>query len=265
MLLTEYEEDKDTIFEKKDDYIFQEKFNGVRCMLHIKNGKVSAIRNRTDNPVLQLYPEVANITFDWTTTAIIDGEMCQIRDGKSYFYGGIDQRHKKLHDDRKEKFPVTFVAFDVIYLNGKMLTDLSYEERYKELEKILPTAENIILSKNIDDPKEFWNTEIVARNKEGLVAKLKTAKYELGIRSKNYLKLKYYKCAKVIVDKVEDNPKGQKIYGHTKVEDQEILVECQFSGKNMDIKDGQELNVEYLDTYNGKMIQPHKIKGEVIE
>ena len=86
---------------------------------------------------------------------------------------------------------------------------------------------------------------------------LKNAKaiYEMGKRSSEQIKVKYYKEAEVIVEEVEPNSKGTKIIGKTMIKGDEILVECQIPGDN-NINKGDVKKIKYLDIYNGRLIQP---------
>jgi ATP-dependent DNA ligase len=267
MLLQEVEFSED-VFEKYKDYVWQEKENGVRVMVHIKDGKISAVRNRRNNPVLHLYPELTALDFG-KISAILDGELVVFKNNKSVFYGGINQRDKLYSKDSVEKFPVTFVAFDMIFLNKEILLGKPHNERYELLNTgfLSYTGKHFVISDNIADPKKYWAEHVIPEGREGLVLKDPKSKYEPSQRSWSWLKLKNYKVAEVIVDSIDVNVKGNKITGKATINSEVCIVECQYGGV-YNIQLGDKLPVEYLDIVGGKLIQPHKPrkwKPEVIQ
>jgi|PlaIllAssembly_1097288.scaffolds.fasta_scaffold22389_5 ATP-dependent DNA ligase len=261
MLLDEVRFD-DSVFDTYKDWIFQEKQNGTRVLLHIKDGKASAIQHRAGNPMLHLFPEIQALKFP-DELAILDGEIVVFDDKqKSVFYGGINQRDKKLHTQNIKKFPVCFVAFDIIYHKGEVVINKPYAERYALLKHYSQySCDNFKVVENVENPREYWANKIDKENREGFVIKNPKGLYESGTRSKNNLKLKNYKIVDVKVFKTETNPKGIKIYGTGTYKGEVVETECQFSGNNMVVNVGDILPVEFLDIINGKLVQPHKIIG----
>jgi ATP-dependent DNA ligase len=262
MLLTELEnEQRETAFDDYKGYFFQEKFNGHRALILIENEEIVSIRNRRDNACFHLYPELKELTFKGIKQAILDIEMCVFdNQGKSIFYGGINQRDKKLYQEHIKLYPITAVVFDILSLNDDVKVAFPYEERYKLLVDNFQNQEHFKIVENIANPKEYWDNVIVPQEREGLVIKNPKAYYEAGVRSKENLKLKNYKQVEVIIDNTEENPKGLKIYGKAVINGNNIEVEAQMGGIfNLNV--GDKVPVEYLDIVGNKMIQPHKIKG----
>lgn len=81
MLLKEIDYTND-VFDRYpvDKYIYQEKFNGERALIHIKDGVVAAIRNRQDNPVKQRWPEIGDMKFPGISSAVLDCEVIVEKD-----------------------------------------------------------------------------------------------------------------------------------------------------------------------------------------
>jgi len=248
----------DKVFEEYKDCIWQEKENGVRVLMHIKEGKVSAVRNRRNNPVLHLYPELSALDFG-KVDAIMDGELVVFKDGKSVFYGGINQRDKLYSIEATKQYPVTFMAFDLLFMDKEVLMGKPYEERCELLNTnfLQYTGKHFAIADNIADPKKFWYERVIPEGREGLVIKVPASTYAPSSRTYDWLKLKNYKVTEVIVGKVEANLKGNKIWGMAKIGSDVIEIECQYGGV-YNIKPGDKLPVEYLDIVNGKLIQPHK-------
>ncbi|MDD5331513.1 MAG: ATP-dependent DNA ligase [Candidatus Nanoarchaeia archaeon] len=109
----------------------------------------------------------------------------------------ISQRIKRKHNIEKvaKEFPVEINVFDVLYLDGKNLMDLSQIERRKILEKIIKEEKfNIILTKSLltENQKEvekFYKESLKAGN-EGLMGKQIEKDYKPGRHVNGWIKLK---------------------------------------------------------------------------
>jgi len=199
------------------------------------------------------YPELKEITFSFDT-AILDGEACVFKEGKSVFYGGIDQRRTAPTTSRMRDYPVTLIIFDILQFEKEVLIYKPYHQRLNIIESnILPT-DRIKVVESTYDGQALWDN-IVKDNREGVVIKDPNAIYELGKRSKQYLKLKNYKYVDVIVEKTEPNAKGTKIYSHVEIDGKIIDLECQRAGA-FNINVGDNVRVKYLDIIDNRLIQP---------
>lgn len=244
---------------KDDSKWFQIKENGVRAIVHVKDGKIIGIRNRTNNPILYQFPELREIKFPFDT-AILDGEICVFDGERSVFYGGIDKRRSAPNEKTLNMYPARLVVFDVLKMEDEVLVMKPYKYRYETIARKAGTFQDkhFKLALNYNG-QELWD-RVVKENLEGVVIKNPMAMYELGKRSSNFIKLKNYKTADVIVEKTEPNEKGTKIYGKLG----EIEVECQLAGV-FDVEIGSAQTIKYLDISGNKLIQPTKVKRQQIQ
>ena len=240
------------VLEDYKEWIGQVKENGVFGFVHIKNHKIVGIRNRENNPIFYLYPELEGVTFSFNE-GILVAEIVVFKNNKSVFYGGIDHRRKRKVDTEN---PVTLVIHDILKLDDKIVVMLPYKERYGLLQANIKDEMFVKLAINYS-PTELW--ELVVKNDlEGLVLKNPLAPYEIACRSKNYIKIKNYKTAEMVVDKVEENPKGTKVYGKSLINENEIDCEVQIGGK-FNITAGEIIRIKYLDMCGNRLIQPTKV------
>ena len=256
MLLSE-EEYNPTIFETYKNWYWQEKINGIRAIIHIKDNKITAIRNRNDMPVLHLFPELKEITLP-VIEGIFDGEIAMTDEkGKSIFYGGIDRRRsiKSEAEIKQMPYKLKLFLFDVLKFGKEITTHKPYKDRMRLLQEAGLNSEHTEVVKNWNG-KELWDF-VVKEDREGIVIKNPLSIYEIDTRSRNNIKVKNYKTADVMVEKTEENPKGLKIYGTAKINDRDIVAEVQFGGRK-DIKAGDVVKVKYLDIYGNKLIQATK-------
>jgi len=251
-----------SLLERKDRW-FQIKYNGERVLAHIKGGRIVGLRNRSNMPVLYLYPELERLRFDFGT-AILDAEVCVFLNGKSVFYGGIDQRSRSRKGiEVMKKYPVMLMVFDALRFEDEVLIHKPYQYRYKVIKGNIAANGHIEVVENHEDGRELWKMVLEA-DLEGLMAKDPFDVYELGARSANNLKLKNYKPAVLVVEQAEQNSAGTKVFGTAKLKDGKEIqgAECQLAGVS-DLPVGAEIAIRYLDIYNGKLIQPHKLAGSI--
>jgi ATP-dependent DNA ligase len=237
--------------------IFEEKYNGVRAIVHVKNGCIVGIRGRSDAPMLFMFPELRGLKV-CEGDAILDGEICIIRDGKSIFYGGIDGRRAEPSKSEVAENPVTLIVFDTLFLGEQLITS-PYEKRYALLKDKLICSDRVKLIENWTDGKALWE-KVKQENREGIVIRNPKAPYEMG-RCKSVVKLKNYKVADILVEKVENNSKGQKVYGTAIVGDKTIQAEVQLGGV-FDVKEHSAVTIKYLDLIGTRFIQPTKVSNE---
>ena len=94
-----------------------------------------------------------------------------------------------------KKIPIRIYLFDIVYVDGKNLTNESYETRRKELEKIIKPIKNkfelshALITKNLKEAEKFYK-ESLKEKQEGLMVKNLQAKYQPGRRVGQWLKVK---------------------------------------------------------------------------
>jgi ATP-dependent DNA ligase len=218
------------------------------------------IRNRSNNPILYCFPEFKDLRFDFDV-GILDCELCVFKDNKSVFYDGIDQRRSEPTINHLKCYPATMVVFDALAIDKDVMTMKPYKYRHAQISRI-KECDKLKIAKNYNG-EELWK-EVVDKNLEGVVIKDPNSVYEMGKRSKQYLKLKNYKLLEVFVDKTEANDKGTKIFCKATVNGVSIDVEAQLAGI-FDVEEKSTQMIKYLDIVGTRLIQPTKVKREQAE
>ena len=102
---------------------------------------------------------------------------------------GVKKPSKKL----LSQYPVLFIAYDLLYLDGKPLFEDSLLKRREKLEEIADTYNLPVTSQmeigSQEDVEELFQRAL-AHGNEGLMLKLKNSTYEYGQRRKSWLKVK---------------------------------------------------------------------------
>lgn len=184
-----------------NDYIYELKLDGARCLAYLDNYETVLVNKREKN-ITNTYPELKEIHKQVKEKCILDGEIVVMYNGKPDFFKL--QKRSLLTNNLKikllsNKFPVTFIAFDILYLNDKLIIDLPLIERKKLLGNNIIENSRITISRYIEEKGiDFFNLT-KAQDLEGVVAKLKNSKYYLGKRSRVWLKFKVYQEEDVVI------------------------------------------------------------------
>ncbi len=182
-------------------WVFEPKWDGVRAAAICTEGTQLISRNKRDITVA--YPELHPINGRvLRRPAILDGEIVAFDDGVPSFEKLQSRIHVRGARDiarLMETIPVVYVAFDVLYLDGRNLTRLPYVERRALLETDVAQTPWLQLSPAI--PQTGLTLFEAARTQglEGIVAKRADSTYELGRRSKAWLKVKTTFEADVVI------------------------------------------------------------------
>ncbi|MBS3172034.1 ATP-dependent DNA ligase [Candidatus Woesearchaeota archaeon] len=178
----------------------EHKLDGFRLQIHKKGKEVKLFTRRLENVTKQFQEIIPIITSHVNADDfILDSELVGV-DSKTDMYlsfQNISQRIKRKHHIEKtaEHIKVEINAFDIIYKDGKVLIDLTQEERRKILEKIVKEEKHkIVLTKKLitSDPKEIeeFYKKSLAKGNEGIMLKSLQSKYVPGRRVGGWLKHK---------------------------------------------------------------------------
>jgi len=160
------------------------------------------IHTRHGNEVTERFPEL--ITNEIPKGLLLDGEAIISNDeGKPDFEEMLSRFQissaKRIPIMSKIK-PITFCAFDVVYYEGKNICHLPLTERKRLLNEVLPKdSRRITNALSIEGNGKALYELVKHQDLEGIVLKKKDSKYEVGTRSKNWVKVINYKYATVSI------------------------------------------------------------------
>jgi bifunctional non-homologous end joining protein LigD len=203
------------------DWIFELKLDGYRIEAVVDSGKVKLwTRNQQDGA--RYFPDLAGAKPTWIRAeqAIVDGEVVALdRAGKPTFSllqdrAGMgrfgprpvpvakeSRRGKKAAAQEPDDgfvAPVVYYVFDILYHDGRLLTDVPLEQRKRLLRSVLREHDSVRYAAHFDEGKQFYEV-VRQQGLEGLIAKLRTSRYEVGRRSKAWLKIKIRREQEVVV------------------------------------------------------------------
>ncbi|HWM05040.1 MAG TPA: DNA ligase D [Actinophytocola sp.] len=185
-----------------EDWCYEFKWDGVRALARIEGGRLR-LHSRKGNDITVTYPELRLLGEELGSTQVwLDGEIVAMADGRPSF-PALQQRMHVQHDKQARSLantvPVTYLIFDVLYLDGKSCVDLPYSERRALLEALELRGPHWNTSPSyVGDGAAMVET---AREQEleGVVAKRRTSRYFPGRRSPDWIKIKEVTTIDVLI------------------------------------------------------------------
>lgn len=175
-----------------EKHIFELKWDGSRCIVFVDKKNVR-LQNRRLMNITYRYPELLNMSkFLRVNSAVFDGELVIFVEGVPKF-DRLQQR-EHVNDPNKieilsKLIPVSYVVFDLLYLNGRSLMKKPLTERRELLKGLFPISENVIYSESYTKGKKLLSLAL-KKGFEGIMAKEKLSPYLPGERSAYWLKIK---------------------------------------------------------------------------
>ena len=178
------------------------KWDGVRALAIVEHAKVRLI-SRNGNDVTVAYPETQGLVDQLGETGIVlDGEIVAVDDrGRASFQ--LLQSRMHLRDpaaiDRvARQVPVAYMIFDILWLDGNLVTGLAYRQRRELLDKLGLRGPAWQTPPAGDDSDQAFATSREL-GFEGVVAKRLDSRYEPGRRPPSWRKFKHQLRQELVV------------------------------------------------------------------
>jgi DNA ligase 1 len=176
----------------------EDKFDGIRAQLHRGANRVE-IFSRDLRRMTDQFIEIAEQARNFSEELILDGEIMAFEHGKKLTFFDLQKRLGRqnagadLFDMALADVPVAFIAFDLLWLNGRSLLKTLLRERRGLLRKIkLPpqfqVAEVVPAHSAVEIEEAFQGAR--RRLNEGLMIKDPDSSYSPGRRGMHWFKLK---------------------------------------------------------------------------
>ena len=178
----------------RDGWLFELKYDGIRAMVSVA-GDLVRITGRRGGDETARYPEAQAIRAGIRARqAIVDGELVVLdADGRPSFER-MQQRINVVRDPDVRRVaaehPVTFIAFDLLELEGRDLLSTELRIRKKTLRETIVDSPYILFAEHVErDGKSLFE---IARESgiEGIVGKRADSLYRPGARTPDWVKIK---------------------------------------------------------------------------
>lgn len=223
MLATPAADLSDVARQMPEEFAVEDKFDGIRAQAHIapalpgdailhgevRDGRRVALFSRTLDEITHSYPDLIaplaallpssatdETALSETAGLILDGELVPVQGERILPFQELQKRlgRKTLPETLLASVPVAFVAYDVLYGDGRVLINEPFAARRAILDALLPDGHAVRRAAShrcrdvarLDDEFEAAR----ARGNEGLMVKDPRSPYKPGRRGRDWLKIK---------------------------------------------------------------------------
>ena len=181
------------------------KYDGARIQIHFKNGRVRVFSRRLTD-VTESLPEISRIASEGLVRKvdeyIVEGEAIAYKEGRPLPFQVLMRRFKRIKDVERimEEIPIRLYLFDALYLDGRLLIDEPYIRRFEVLGSIFREELLVerIITDSVSEARNFYE-ESVREGHEGVMVKNLSSPYVLGVRGKNWIKVKPAEYMDVVI------------------------------------------------------------------
>jgi ATP-dependent DNA ligase len=171
-----------------DGWLFEPKWDGFRAIV-FRDGDEVYTQSRDLKPLDRYFPELAEpVRRNLPERCVVDGEVVIARDGTLDFEALLLRIHPAESRVRMlaGETPASFVAWDLLAIDGDDLREATQAERRERLEKVLAGADQPIhLTPATTDRAlaEDWFGRFEGAGLDGVIAKRLDAPYQPGKRA----------------------------------------------------------------------------------
>jgi bifunctional non-homologous end joining protein LigD len=190
----------------RDDehWAFEVKWDGVRAICHSEPGRLR-LHSRNLLDITPRYPEVSRLNRALSHhRAVLDGEVVALDAEGRPSFGALQRRMHVSSETAVRRLaketPVTYVIFDLLWLDGRSLMDLPYTERRARLAELeLGDGGRWRVPDYVVGHGEQLLAATEKQGLEGVIAKRLDSTYEPGRRTPSWLKIKNTSRQEVVI------------------------------------------------------------------
>ncbi|MGN6753860.1 MAG: ATP-dependent DNA ligase [Intrasporangium sp.] len=189
----------------KGDVLYEPKWDGFRSII-FRSGDEVEIGSRNEKPMTRYFPEIVEaVKANFPDNAVIDGEIVLVRpeDRDRLDFDMLQQRiHPAASRVRKlsTETPASFVAFDLLALDGESYLERPFHERRAALERALADAQppiHLTPATSERATAKDWFEQFEGAGLDGVIAKPVDGRYEPDKRT--MFKIKHERTADCVV------------------------------------------------------------------
>jgi bifunctional non-homologous end joining protein LigD len=175
-------------------WAFEIKWDGVRAIAYSTPGELR-LESRNLNDITDSYPELGRVGRGLGShQAVLDGEIVAFgQDGRPSFSALQSRMHVASREVARrlgKATPVTYVIFDLLWLDGHTLMGLPYSERRARLAELGLGGESWQTPEHVVGHGRELLEASAEQRLEGILAKRLDATYQPGQRSSAWIKIK---------------------------------------------------------------------------
>jgi bifunctional non-homologous end joining protein LigD len=184
-----------------NNWIAQVKWDGVRILTYF-DGHEIRLFNRKLNERTKQFPEFLEINrFCTASSVILDGEIIAFDHGLPSFHEVMRRdslRSVSSIQAMISEVPVTYMIFDLLYVNGQWVTNEPLKKRQELLNEIIKPTNDVQLVQNFEDGESLFHA-IKEKGIEGIVCKDLTKSYVINGKDERWVKKKNFQDVIAII------------------------------------------------------------------
>jgi DNA ligase-1 len=175
----------------------QPKYDGIRVQIHKNGSEVRVFSRNLEDYTLMFSELTAAAQALKDKMLILDGEaIAYSKELEEYLPFQLTASRRRQHgiEQAARDLPLVAFVFDILYRNGRDLTELPYEERLALVDEVIAGSTVLLPAPIIktDSVEVLTKTLLdnISQGLEGVVVKRPDSKYQAGARNFNWVKLK---------------------------------------------------------------------------
>lgn len=175
------------------DWVYEVKWDGYRALGFVNNGEVEIASRNSKSFNEKFYP-IYNALKKWTANIILDGEIIVLNDKGVSDFSGLQGWRSEADGE------LVYYVFDILWYDGRDLTNLTYTQRREILKAVLPKEDDSIrLSQVFNASGTDFFAAADKMGLEGIIAKKADSGYLPDVRSREWLKIKTQKRQEAVI------------------------------------------------------------------
>ncbi|HEY7591355.1 MAG TPA: DNA ligase D [Candidatus Limnocylindrales bacterium] len=173
------------------DWLFEIKWDGYRVESVIRDGKVRLWTRRGNEAETYFGQLLSPPSWIDAREAIVDGEVVAVDEHGVPDFGLLQERISAIRAGRAEGARgLVYQAFDLLYLDGRLLVKVPLEDRKRLLKTVLRESSRVRFASHLVGEGVAFHAAAKRMQVEGIIAKHRRSRYEPGRRSTTWLKIK---------------------------------------------------------------------------
>jgi len=221
------------------DWLFEVKWDGYRAIAEIRDGDV-ALYSRNGISFAKKFIPIVDALRKFGFEAVLDGEIVVVDDQ------GRPDFQLLQHYQESGGGHLLYYVFDLLYFRGHDLTNLPLLRRKELLKRILPAGPNIRFSDHVWQEGVLFYQVAQKKGLEGIIAKHTQSVYQVGKRSRQWLKMKMRLTQEGVIAGFTEPKGGRKHFGTLVlgVFEGDELIYIGHAGGGFGAKDLQEIRTK---------------------
>src|SRR5262245_33821149 len=183
-----------------DEWLYEVKFDGYRALLSRRDDDVR-LRSRNDKDLSGAYAGIISAGRRLRRSVLLDGEVVAVdRNGMPSFQA---LQHRSAYPQHR----IAYYAFDVLYLEGENLMGRPLHERRRLLPEVVDDS-GVLISETLSGTAPQVIEAVRGLGLEGVIAKRRTSRYEPGLRTGAWSKVKLELQQEFVVGGYRPGPFG---------------------------------------------------------